>query len=77
MRLTKAEAELLLPIGVRDFAGTLEELSEDVRNAYYVWDDAPIVHWERKRAMDILSNLADKLGFSLETWEPASIHQVF
>jgi hypothetical protein len=70
MKLTKAEAELLLPIGGREFAGTDADLAEDVRNTFYVIDDAPWPYWEREKAMKVLANLAKKLGFALDDWQP-------
>ena len=70
MRLTKAEAELLLPIGVREFAGTDAELAEEIRNTMWVIDDAPYPYWEREKQMRTLANLARKLGFALDDWQP-------
>lgn len=70
MKLTKAEAELLLPIGVREFAGTKDELAEEIRNTFFVIDDAPWPYWERQKSQATLANLAKKLGFALDDWQP-------
>lgn len=65
MKLTKAEAELLLPIGVTEFAGTDEELRREVTGAYWVIDDAPYPYWEREKLMKVLERLAGKMGFEI------------
>lgn len=70
MELTKAEAELLLPIGVTEFAGTDAELAEDVANTYWVIDDAPWPYWEREKQMRVLQGLAVRLGFALDNADP-------
>lgn len=65
MKLTKAQAELLLPIGVREFAGTDEELAEEITNCYWVIDDAPWPYWEKDKQKKVLSDLAAKMGFEI------------
>lgn len=70
MKLTKAEAKLLLPIGVTEFAGTREELIEDLGQTYWTIDDAPWPYWERAKAMKVLQGLATKLGFALDDADP-------
>lgn len=77
MKLTKSEAALLLPEGETVFAGTDDELAEVVRQAYFVLDDAPYPYYERAKMMGVLARLAGKLGYSLDGWEPLSIHEVF
>lgn len=65
MKLTKTEAELLLPIGVTEFAGTQDELCEEITNTYWVIDDAPYPYWEKQKQKDILTRLANKLNFTI------------
>lgn len=67
MKLTKAEAELLLPIGVTEFAGTREELAEEVVNTYWVLDDAPWPYWVRAKKKKVLADLATKQGFDINS----------
>lgn len=65
MKLTKAEAELLLPIGVTEFAGTEAELAEEANRAYWVIDDAPYPFWKREKLLRVLENLGVKYGFEV------------
>jgi hypothetical protein len=65
MRLTKAEADLLLPIGTTEFAGTVEELGEEIQSAIWVWDDAPFPYWEKEKKKNVLKSLADKHGLTV------------
>lgn len=63
--LNNAEATLLLPRGVNEFAGTDEELRELITNTYWVIDDAPY-HWRvRRHQMEVLERLATSLGFTI------------
>lgn len=66
MQLTKAEAELLLPIGCTEFAGSRAELCEEIVNTYNMWEDAPLPPRQRAHARDTLSKLAHKMGFELD-----------
>lgn len=65
MKLNKAESELLLPIGCDQFAGTKDELCEEVKNTYWVIDDSPFPYWERQKQMKVLEDLAVRLGFQI------------
>lgn len=65
MRLTKAEADLLLPMGEREFDGSVLDLAAATQNAYWVIDDAPYPYWERERLLDVLVQLGDKHGFEV------------
>lgn len=66
MKLTKTEAALLLPIGQTEFAGTVDELMEEVKSAYYALDDAPYPYWERRKQQNILERLAAKHGVEID-----------
>lgn len=65
MKLTRAEADLLLPMGQTEFTGTVEDLKVAATNAFWVIDDAPYPHWERQKLMNVLSGLAAKYNFEI------------
>lgn len=65
MKLTKAEAALLLPVGSTEYVGTDEELAKDVSSTYWTFEDAPLSLRERQRAMKVLSGLASKMGVEI------------
>jgi hypothetical protein len=66
VKLTKTEADLLLPIGETEFAGTEDEFKTLVTNTYWVIDDAPLPYQTRNKQMSVLSKLAAKHGFTID-----------
>jgi hypothetical protein len=62
MRLTKAEASAL---GYVTSSGTSKELADAIDAAYFVWEDAPMPHWQREKPMKVLVGLATKIDHKI------------
>lgn len=59
--VTRAEAKAL-GFYETSLDETPESLSALAYNCWIVTDDAPWPYWERQKCMDVLANLAERLG---------------